>query len=340
MSLREQILEDELGELRGRLEALERRPPLGSAQGDAGLAPLSGDRVLQICEASFQQGISEFARHWDGELRRFVKRDELSIELRDLVKKRDWIGVREHFQGGIECAVEGVTRLQAAVDSLAQDVSQIASRTPSVVPVAPVSVPSVSSGDTPGPQPELWTTRGQEPLRACESEVPLRPFSQAAVPERPQDAPAPAGQRSGASQHLEASGPMTQAEIEAFLISFNMQRQEPPHVSLNLTPPVGTPAPVSLSPAQPPRVKPWLAAKLERDPEGLSVLIQWELATGLQPTQEIKMRLRREYGLYSRSWSEAFGPEHLEGEVREVVGIRMISDASDMGPPSSQAPRD
>ena len=124
---------------------------------------------------------------------------------------------------------------------------------------------------------------------------------------------------------------MTNAGVEALILASNSTR---PQVPIQSVPHVlSSPAPVRHEVAQsaPLRVKQALVTKLQRDPEGLVLLAQLELGTGLQPSHEIKVRLRHEFGLYPESWWEPFGSQYLDGV--ETVGIFMIANGPDPDPP-------
>ena len=55
----------------------------------------------------------------------------------------------------------------------------------------------------------------------------------------------------------------------------------------------------------------------------------------LEPSMEQKVRLKREYGMYTLGFSEPFGDEHLEGSEVETCAIRMISSDHSRSPAST-----
>ena len=63
--------------------------------------------------------------------------------------------------------------------------------------------------------------------------------------------------------------------------------------------------------------------RLRRDPEGRLVILAHEKGISLEPPQEAKARLKKEYGLYPENWREPFGarssPQH------EEYGINVIN---------------
>jgi hypothetical protein len=76
-----------------------------------------------------------------------------------------------------------------------------------------------------------------------------------------------------------------------------------------------------------------IVENLRRDPEGRLVVLSHEKGLGLEPSREIKARLKKEFGLYPENWREPFGPGIMSPVPREEYSVNVIDvDGDDDGP--------
>jgi hypothetical protein len=96
-----------------------------------------------------------------------------------------------------------------------------------------------------------------------------------------------------------------------------------------MTPPVSTSRPQETSTTR--CIAPDLKRRLEADREGRTLVTSFEMGISVTPSLDVKQRLKREFGLYSKGWEEPFSDAQLvDDSQREVVSLHMIAaDAPD-----------
>ena len=143
-------------------------------------SPFPVQQVAEVCDHVVDRAMTEFSRQWGEECGNFVLKEELKAELRNLVRREDWLHTRQHLQEGITYTVGEIAKMQAAIPPEIFEGQQAMTGEARSPEQASVGFNSMNISDS----PQAPTTSPLVPLMEspCYSEAPLQPFLQGSAP--------------------------------------------------------------------------------------------------------------------------------------------------------------